>query len=163
MKYEKSLEFISKKNNGKKVPNKPLEFSDKDKVFIKNVLKEEYEELELAFKKKDDIGVIDALCDIIIYCHTFACEKGINLEKMIDIVHEANMTKFENGKAIISKQNKLLKPKNFKTPEPKLKKEKERQKKEGNFFYLNNKNLEYRFTEKEISKKEKINSKKNYE
>ena len=75
----------------------------------------------------------DALVDSYYYSLNCAAKKGINLSKIFQIVHKANMDKRdpETGKFLRRDDGKIIKPKGWK--EPDITGEIERQIKEGAF------------------------------
>lgn len=59
----------------------------------------------------------DALVDAQYYMFNAAAKKGVNLSKIFNIVHEANMSKrLSDGKFHIRKDGKIEKPDNWKEP-----------------------------------------------
>ena len=75
----------------------------------------------------------DALVDSYYYSLNCAAKKGINLSKIFQIVHQANMDKRdpESGKFLRREDGKIIKPKGWKTPD--ITAEIERQIKNGAF------------------------------
>lgn len=70
-------------------------------------------------KPKTDIEIcaeqMDALVDVEYYMNNFACKKGMNLEKVFQEVHKANMMKkFPDGTFHLRSDGKVLKPENHK-------------------------------------------------
>lgn len=59
----------------------------------------------------------DALVDIEYYSKDFAAKRGVNLCKMFDIVHKANMDKRnEDGNFVKRHDGKVIKPEGWKSP-----------------------------------------------
>ena len=81
-----------------------------------NLIKEELDELQTAFKQKNLLEVADALSDILYVTYGAGHAFGINLDKCFDEVQKSNMSKLGNdGKPIYNEQGKVMKgPKYFK-------------------------------------------------
>lgn len=126
----------------KMVIDELLEFCatvDKPKDVKLNMFKliTDAKDVKLPFYSMNDSEIIaeqaDALIDIMYYSGNTAAKKGINLGKIFDIVHQANMNKRdpESGIFLKRKDGKIIKPDNWK--EPDVVSEIVRQKKEGAF------------------------------
>lgn len=147
------------KESGSDVPNKP-ELMNKDEVFflIKMMLDEI---MELAatvadpqFTKFNMIKMIcdskdieqnmccepvriaeqaDALVDCYYYSLNAAAKKGVNISKIFQLVHKANMDKRDpiTGKFIKREDGKIIKPQGWKAPD--IREEIIKQIKEGSF------------------------------
>ncbi len=98
----------------------PTILTRKDVLFIKKMVTDELEELERA---KDVIDQADAFMDIIYYVMDRATQHGIDLDKVFDIVHNANMSKVVDGKVIRRDDGKILKPRGWIDPYPLLQKQ----------------------------------------
>jgi len=87
--------------------------------FIIEMVQSELEELKRANTTVDQA---DAFIDIIYYiCHS-ALKSGIDLDKLFPLVHAANMRKLVNGKAVLDRRGKVLKPKGWYGPEKEMQK-----------------------------------------
>lgn len=125
-KVRRFSELAAKKNLG----NQPQVLSKEEVKFLCTMVEDEMEEL----KQAKDVGEqADALVDAIYYLLDGAAKKGINLDPIFSIVHENNLTKVKNKKVLHSKEGKVLKPSNWKDPSLLIKKEIERQTKQGAF------------------------------
>lgn len=113
------------------LPKRPQRLSDEDVMFIAQMVSDEMEELKRA---KDLVEQADALVDAIYYMCDLAARKGINLNPLFDIVHEANMKKVVDGKVIRREDGKVLKPEGWKDPRIFLEKEMQRQVEKGAFL-----------------------------
>jgi predicted HAD superfamily Cof-like phosphohydrolase len=102
-----------------KLKDKP-EMLDEVKVnFIIEMVISELTELKRAETLVDQA---DAFIDIIYYiCHS-ALKSGIDLDALFPLVHEANMRKLVDGKAVLDKRGKVLKPKGWYGPEEEMQK-----------------------------------------
>ena len=80
-----------------------------------SLIKEEFQELEEAVKRKDIKEVADALTDILYVTYGAGHAFGINLDKCFEEVQRSNMSKLgENGKPIYNEKGKVMKgPKYF--------------------------------------------------
>ena len=75
----------------------------------------------------------DAMIDLIYFALGTLVELGIKPEGMFEIVHQANMSKLgKNGKPNFNEDGKVIKPTTWESPEPKLKKEIQRQIRKAN-------------------------------
>jgi predicted HAD superfamily Cof-like phosphohydrolase len=93
-----------------------------------NWMKEELDEFKSANKLVDQA---DAIADIIYLAVGTAVELGIDIERIVDIVHQANMNKLgPDGKPIYKPDGKIAKPEGWVPPEPLIQEELERQMKE---------------------------------
>lgn len=106
------------------LPTTPQRMTPESKSFIIEMVKDELLELEEAETIEDEA---DALVDAIYYICDCAVKQGIDLDKIFNIVHGANMQKVENGKVIRRDDGKVLKPESWKDPQPLIKEEIERQ------------------------------------
>jgi predicted HAD superfamily Cof-like phosphohydrolase len=112
------------------LPDKPTRISEERIVFIRKMVNDEMGELE---ESKTIAEQADALVDAIYYICDFAATHGINLDPLFEIVHGANMQKIVNGKVIRREDGKILKPKGWQDPGPKLEAEIENQVENGAF------------------------------
>ncbi len=92
----------------------PEEVKTHMKVVInesKDIQQEEGTEIELIASQAD------ALVDCYYYSQNAACKKGVNLSKVFDVVHEANMNKQINGEFIKREDGKIMKPEGWQPPD----------------------------------------------
>lgn len=66
----------------------------------------EYEELQLALAVQDPIAVVDALCDIIVFCGGAFHLMGIDADKSLAAVYESNMSKFCSDQDVLERTQK---------------------------------------------------------
>ncbi len=104
-----------------------MKMTEQERKFLVKMLKDEIRELEEAENLTEEV---DALIDIIYYIVHQTVKKGVNLDPLFDIVHQANMKKIVDGKVLKREDGKILKPKNWQSPEPLLARE---LKKQNNF------------------------------
>jgi len=112
------------------IPQTPVLMSKEAVQFIRKMVNDELDELEVATTKVDQA---DALVDAIYYICDCAVRHGMNLDPLFEIVHSANMKKVVNGKVIRRPDGKILKPEGWEKPEPKLEAEMHRQENQGSF------------------------------
>ena len=145
---ESDAEMVYKftKESGTNVPNKPKLMSSDDVFFLIKMMLDEIMELgstvecphEVKYRMikmitdSKDIPVIenvsieeligeqgDALVDSYYYSLNAAAKNGINLSKIFEIVHKANMDKRDplTGKFIKREDGKIIKPMGWKGPD----------------------------------------------
>ena len=112
------------------LPTKPVLMKKEQVEFITKMVNDELQELTEAISVHDQA---DALVDAIYYICDTAVKHGLNLDKLFEIVHRANMQKVVDGKVIRREDGKILKPDGWKDPGPLLEKEMERQEQEGSW------------------------------
>lgn len=82
---------------------------------------EEAQELRRAwFEDYDHIKSVDGAVDLIVVAVGFLHSIGVDPQKAWDIVYEANMSKFEDGKPVFRPDGQIGKGKYWKPPEPEL-------------------------------------------
>ena len=82
-----------------------------------NLIKEELDELQTAFKQKNLLEVADALSDILYVTYGAGHAFGINLDKCFSEVQKSNMSKLgKDGKPISNDQGKVMKGPNYFKP-----------------------------------------------
>jgi len=100
-----------------KLKRKPEKLDTVRVDFIIEMVQSELEELKQAETLVDQI---DAFIDIIYYiCHS-ALKNGINLDKYFGMVHDANMRKLVDGKAVLDVHGKVMKPVDWYGPEKEM-------------------------------------------
>lgn len=68
------------------------------------------------------VELADWLGDIVVYCHTFADQNGINLPEVLDVIMKSNFSKLgEDGEPIYDHRGKVMKGPYYWRPEPKIK------------------------------------------
>ncbi|MEC8099911.1 MAG: nucleoside triphosphate pyrophosphohydrolase family protein [Pseudomonadota bacterium] len=117
--FLKVKEFM--KTFGQEVLSKP-KFPDNKIVKLRlDLIKEEFNELEVAIENKNLVEIADALTDILYVTYGAGHAFGINLDACFDEVQNSNMSKLdENGNPIYNENGKVLKGPNY--FEPNLKK-----------------------------------------
>ena len=109
---------IFMKTFGQEVKNKPSFSSDKINKLRLDLIKEELDELNEAFKNKDLLEVADALTDILYVTYGAGHAFGIDLDKCFDEVQNSNMSKLdEKGKPIYNDAGKVMKGPNYFKPD----------------------------------------------
>lgn len=122
-------EFVKAYNGS--IPNFPLPMNDNAKDFIREMVNDELDELDVAVTLDEEA---DALLDAIYYLCSHAVNHGHNLDKLFSIVHSANMSKIVGGQVIRRKSDgKVIKPDGWVDPKPLLIKEIDRQSREGSW------------------------------
>ena len=112
------------------LPNHPVALDPEAIAFIRRMVNDEMDELEAAPTVTDQA---DALVDAIYYLCDCAVRHGMNLDHLFDIVHAANMGKVVDGKVIRRDDGKIMKPADWRPPEPEIEAEMHRQKRDGAF------------------------------
>lgn len=96
-----------------------VSFPTKESVLRYELFKEENEEYLEAVKKKDLIGVADALGDMLyVLCGTIL-DHGLQgkIEAVFDEIHRSNMSKLDkNGQPIYREDGKVLKGPDYSPP-----------------------------------------------
>ncbi len=91
--------------------------SDKINKLRIDLIKEEFEELEDAIKKKDLKETVDALTDILYVTYGAGHAFGVNLDKCFEEVQNSNMSKLGgDGKPIFNENGKVMKGPNYFKP-----------------------------------------------
>lgn len=122
---EECIEFIASTCTSKE------QFEESYKVFAAGMQKAFEKSVAGEFPQTEEEKVVaqaDALADQLYFSFGSAVEIGVDIEKVFDIVQDANMSKLfidENGKryAKYREDGKVLKSPNFFSPEPKIKEE----------------------------------------
>ena len=106
------------------LPNIPTKLNREEIDFITRMVNDELDEL----KQAKDIGEqADALADAIYYLYDCAGKAGINLDKVLKIVHENNMSKIKGKKTEFAQDGKVEKPVGWVDPKETIAKEINRQ------------------------------------
>lgn len=122
-------EFSDACNNGDN-PSTPQLMDASAVDFIIEMVNDELEELQEA---TDVAEQADALVDAIYYICDTAVRHGMNLDRIFDIVHGANMQKVVDGRVIRRDDGKILKPEGWQDPGPLLLDEVTRQTLDGSW------------------------------
>ncbi len=130
MTYTTSVKEFSDACNDGKNPTSP-QLMDRDAVaFIAEMVDDELQELREA---TDVAEQADALVDAIYYICDTAVRHGMNLDRVFDIVHGANMQKVVDGRVIRREDGKILKPEGWQDPGPLLLEELAHQERNGSW------------------------------
>lgn len=70
------------------------------------LIDEEFEELQTAFVEKNVKGVADAIADLLYVIYGTACACGIDAQKVVDEVHNSNMSKLWTNSEIATLLNR---------------------------------------------------------
>jgi predicted HAD superfamily Cof-like phosphohydrolase len=92
---------------------------EKVRMFRRNFIREELEELEVADDQNDIVGVADALGDLLYVVYGAALVYGIDIDAVFREIHRSNMSKLgEDGKPIYRESdNKVMKGPNYFKPD----------------------------------------------
>jgi predicted HAD superfamily Cof-like phosphohydrolase len=130
MTYTTSVkEFSDACNNGDN-PTAPRLMSTEAVEFVATMVNDELEELREA---TDLAEQADALVDAIYYICDTAVRHGMNLDRVFEIVHGANMQKVVDGRVIRRDDGKILKPQGWRDPASLLLAEMEHQRENGSW------------------------------
>lgn len=89
-----------------------------DRRLRKSLLFEEVEELELALAERNLEKVADALGDILYVTYGAALTFGLDLDGIVDEIHESNLTKFgPSGEVYRNKIGKIMKGPKYRPPD----------------------------------------------
>tara|TARA_B110000003_G_C16436929_1_gene452444 strand:- start:47 stop:418 length:372 start_codon:yes stop_codon:yes gene_type:complete len=114
--FEKVKTFM--KTFGQEVKIQPSFSTDKINKLRFDLIKEELEELNVAFKNKDLLEVADALTDILYVTYGAGHAFGIDLDKCFEEVQASNMSKLgKDGKPIYNDSGKVMKGPNYFKPD----------------------------------------------
>ncbi|MDE0701256.1 MAG: HAD family hydrolase [Acidimicrobiaceae bacterium] len=130
MTYTTAVKEFSDACNDGNLPTTPKLMSVEAVEFIAEMVNDELEELREA---TDVVEQADALVDAIYYICDTAVRHGMNLDRVFEIVHGANMGKVVDGRVIRRDDGKILKPEGWRDPGPLLITELERQQREGSW------------------------------
>ncbi len=124
--YEMVKQFHKK--FGHPVANKPTKLSN---ARVRKRCKWKNEEIIEMLEAETLADQADAAIDLMYFCIGSLVEMGIRPARMFDIVHAANMDKmWPDGSVRRNKTGKIIKPPGWKTPEPALRAEIHRQRKQ---------------------------------
>ena len=89
-----------------------------DQAFLyKELVREEFSELDDAFQEKDIIGVADACADLVWVIQGLAHTLGINFDAVWHQISQSNMSKVPaDGKILRRADGKILKPDTYFPP-----------------------------------------------
>lgn len=102
-------------------PSFPTMITDERKLLRTSLLIEEMNEY---LRANNIIDIADALGDMLYILFGTAVEHGLDMQPIIDIIQDSNMSKLDdNGMPIINEFGKIVKSHNFIPPEPRIEKE----------------------------------------
>ena len=130
MTYTTAVKEFSDACNDGNLPATPKRMSVEAVEFIAEMVDDELEELREAV---DVVEQADALVDAIYYICDTAVRHGMNLDRVFEIVHGANMQKVVDGRVIRRDDGKILKPQGWCDPGPLLVAELDRQQRDGSW------------------------------
>ena len=128
MTYTIAVKEFTDACNNKGLPSTPQPMTAQAVEFVSEMVNDELDELRQA---SDVVEQADALVDAIYYICDSAVRHGINLDRVFEIVHGANMQKVVDGKVLRRDDGKILKPAGWQDPAPLLIEELQRQQCEG--------------------------------
>lgn len=88
--------------------------TDESRLVRKTLIKEEALEVVEALENQDRLEIAKELADLVYVAYGTALVWGIDLNEAVRLVHESNLSKFENGKPLLREDGKVLKGKNYK-------------------------------------------------
>lgn len=130
MTYTTAVKEFSDACNDRQNPATPRLMDDTAVDFIVEMVNDELDELREA---TDVAEQADALVDAIYYICDTAVRHGMNLDRIFEIVHRANMQKVVEGRVIRRDDGKILKPEGWQDPGPLLLDEVARQERDGSW------------------------------
>lgn len=130
MTYTTAVKEFSDACNDGQNPATPRLMDDTAVDFIVEMVNDELDELREA---TDVAEQADALVDAIYYICDTAVRHGMNLDRIFEIVHRANMQKVVEGRVIRRDDGKILKPEGWQDPGPLLLDEVDRQERDGSW------------------------------
>lgn len=130
MTYTTAVKLFSDACNDGNLPSTPKLMSVEAVEFIAEMVNDELDELREA---ADVVEQADALVDAIYYICDTAVRHGMNLDRVFEIVHGANMQKVVDGRVVRRDDGKILKPEGWRDPGPLLITELGRQRSEGSW------------------------------
>ena len=109
--FNKSFDIITNKS--------PEVLQEEDWTLKVNLMKEELSEYIEACENQDIVAITDAIIDMQYILSGIVIAHGIHnkFDKLFQEVHDSNMSKLENGKALRRNDGKVLKGKNYFKPE----------------------------------------------
>ena len=114
--FEKVKKFMT--TFGQEVKTNPSFASDKINLLRYELIKEELDELKVAFDNNNLLEVADALTDILYVTYGAGHAFGIDLDKCFEEVQNSNMSKLDkNGKPIYNDMGKVMKGENYFKPD----------------------------------------------
>ena len=130
MTYTTAVREFSDACNDGGLPTTPQLMSADAVEFIAEMVNDELDELREA---TDVVEQADALVDAVYYICDTAVRHGMNLDRVFEIVHGANMAKVVDGRVVRRDDGKILKPEGWRDPGPLLAAELGRQAREGSW------------------------------
>ena len=130
MTYTTAVKEFSDACNDGANPTSPILMTREAVEFVSTMVNDELDELREA---TDTAEQADALVDAIYYICDTAVRHGMNLDRVFEIVHGANMQKVVDGRVIRRDDGKILKPEGWQDPAPLLLGELGRQARDGSW------------------------------
>ena len=130
MSYTTAVKEFSDACNDGANPARPALMTSEAIEFVATMVNDELDELREAI---DTAEQADALVDAIYYICDTAVRHGMNLDRVFEIVHGANMQKVVDGRVIRRADGKILKPEGWVDPGPLLSVELDRQMSDGSW------------------------------
>ena len=130
MTYTSLVKEFSDVCNDHSLPAVPQMLDVQAVEFVAEMVNDELDELRQA---QNVVEQADALVDAIYYICDAAVRHGMNLDRVFEIVHRANMAKVVDGKVIRRDDGKILKPHGWQDPAPLLVAELDRQQGRGSW------------------------------
>ncbi len=130
MTYTTAVKEFSDACNDGSNPSTPVLMDSEAIEFVATMVNDELDELREAI---DTAEQADALVDAIYYICDTAVRHGMNLDRVFEIVHGANMQKVVDGRVIRRDDGKILKPEGWQDPAPLLLDELRRQHTQGSW------------------------------
>ncbi|MFT5201738.1 MAG: putative HAD superfamily Cof-like phosphohydrolase [Candidatus Aldehydirespiratoraceae bacterium] len=130
MTYTTSVKEFSDACNDGNNPSSPRLMDNTAVEFIAEMVNDELQELREA---TDLVEQADALVDAIYYICDTAVRHGMNLDRVFEVVHGANMQKVVDGRVIRRDDGKIMKPEGWQDPAPLLLDELGRQQRDGSW------------------------------
>ncbi len=104
--------------NGVPVVKRPRLPAMSRRMLRLSLLAEEYQEYAYAERDNDLVEIADALGDMAYIIAGTALEYGIPLDRVLDEIHRANMSKLGvDGKPVVREDGKIIKGPNYQPPD----------------------------------------------
>ena len=121
MSIKTHVEMVEQFNRsfGITIGKKPRALQDSEYTLRYDLMTEELSEYLEACRSNDLVQIVDAIVDMQYVLNGFIVAHGLqrHFDSLFMEVHSSNMSKLENGKVLKRQDGKILKGKNFFTPE----------------------------------------------